>query len=94
MLISVLYRFLYKICTFLPKYLVSSFFRSTFAANIPIVEYGLGCPRLEGLSVLAVLFLFVRYNFYAYLFQVFSINSFATADGLFSMVANMYNPFL
>ena len=43
------------------------------------MEYGLGCPRLEGLSVLAVLFLFVRYNFYAYLFQVFSINSSAPA---------------
>ena len=66
--------FYIKFYTFFPKYLVSSFFCCTFAANIPIMEYGLGCPRLEGLSVLAVLFLFVRYNFYAYLFQVFCIN--------------------
>ena len=61
--------FYIKFYTFLPKYLVSSFFCCIFAANIPIMEYGLGCPRLEGLSVLAVFFLFVRYNFYAYLFR-------------------------
>ena len=75
------YKKLFKIiCYLLQKYIFFTknlsicIFCSTFAANIPFSEYGLGCPRLEGLSVLAVLFFLMRYQFYPNLFHIFAVN--------------------
>ena len=63
-----------KILYFSSKNLHIYIFCCTFTPNIPIKEYGLGCPRLEGLSVLAVLFFLVRYQLYSYLLLIFVIN--------------------
>ena len=75
-----LFKIIYFICYLLQKYIFFTknlsicIFCSTFAANIPFSEYGLGCPRLEGLSVLAVLFFLMRYQFYPNLFHIFAVN--------------------